>query len=68
MMRERVFQAVVHRQVKNFLNRLVTLVSAAALRPITIKMRVLQQNRQRKNLTQPVDGSTKVRRFCMFLL
>jgi len=35
MMRERVFQAVVHRQVKNFLNRLVTLVSAAALRPIT---------------------------------
>ena len=35
MMREPVFQAVVQRQVKNFLNRLVTLVSAAALRPIT---------------------------------
>ena len=35
MMREPVFQAVVQRQAKNFLNRLVTLVSAAALRPIT---------------------------------
>jgi hypothetical protein len=35
MMRAQVFQAVVHRQVKNFFNRLLTVVSAAALRPIT---------------------------------